>query len=338
MRSPSVLLFIAALTTLTAICLLASIAPPFEPVTELVPVIAVLALLLSLAWIVRRQTFPLWAAIAGASVTATLLVSFGAVGIRGASTGLGQVGNPDIRILSLNLWFENRDLTPTLALIEAEAPDVIVLTEAGEAALMQLAAALPGYPSRFTCEAMPYCGVAIFSRLPGRAIGGGADLAAGLSRPPGNWGAIPLAAAEFRIPGSEDGWFPVIGVHVLRRGGMSADVSSISAVLDAVSGLEDVGGAILAGDFNATDWSWAMRRMDKRLSLKRRTFGIRTWPAPASPLRRYSPAPIFGIDHVFAGPAWSTTDVRRGPDVGSDHYPVLSAFRRVSERRPPAGE
>lgn len=338
MKSLPILLFVGTQSSFAAICLIASVTPSFEPATELVPAITVLSALVSLFWITRRRIFPVWAAAVSAIVAATLMASFGAVAARAARAWPLPGAGSDIQILSLNVWFENRDLTRILALVDAENPDIIVLTEAGEAALSQLAAALPGYPARFTCEAMPYCGVAIFSRLPGRAIEGGADLAAGLTRPPGNWGAIPLAAAEFRIPGSQDDWFPVIGAHVLRRGGTSADAASISALLEAVSDLEHPDRAILAGDFNAPDWSWALRRVDEGVPLKRRTFGVRTWPAPASPLRRYSPLAIFGIDHVFAGSAWSTAKVRRGPDVGSDHYPVLSAFRRLEERRPPGGE
>jgi hypothetical protein len=36
-----------------------------------------------------------------------------------------------------------------------------------------------------------------------------------------------------------------------------------------------------------------------------------------------APAPVMAIDHVFAGQGWPSVDVRRGPRLGSDHYPVV---------------
>lgn len=316
--------------------LAAKVLPVLEPATETVPWTAGAAGLLLLVWLFRRRTVPRTTALGCALVAATLAVGFGPVGWRAASLPRPSGQAADLRVMSLNVWFENRETRRTLELIRAYDPDILILTEAGEAVLEQLSRELPDHPFRYTCEKMPYCGVAILSRLPGRALPGGADLSDGLTRPPGDWGVIPSAAAEFRHADGE--WFPVVAVHLLRRGGLSADSRSIEEALRIISGLEHPERAILAGDFNASDWSWGLRRIDESIGLQRRTFGVRTWPSPSSPVRERLPLALFGIDHVLAGDTWETISVRRGPDVGSDHYPVLSAFRKVGERRPGAGE
>jgi endonuclease/exonuclease/phosphatase (EEP) superfamily protein YafD len=45
-----------------------------------------------------------------------------------------------------------------------------------------------------------------------------------------------------------------------------------------------------------------------------------SWPATRSPI------PILPIDHLYAGPAWRTVNVERGPHLGSDHYPLVATL------------
>ena len=37
----------------------------------------------------------------------------------------------------------------------------------------------------------------------------------------------------------------------------------------------------------------------------------------------HMPLPFLAIDHVYAGAAWRTVSVERGPARGSDHFPVV---------------
>ena len=81
---------------------------------------------------------------------------------------------------------------------------------------------------------------------------------------------------------------------------------------------------ILAGDFNSTPWSFSRRREDAMFGLERRTKALFSWPAGEVSRHRIKvPFPFLAIDHVYAGKAWRTVSVRRGPRLGSDHYPVV---------------
>lgn len=81
---------------------------------------------------------------------------------------------------------------------------------------------------------------------------------------------------------------------------------------------------ILAGDFNSTPWSYALRELDNTAGVIRRDRGLFSFPSGggiADPISL--PVPILPIDHVYAGPGWATVKVERGPRLGSDHYPVV---------------
>ena len=68
---------------------------------------------------------------------------------------------------------------------------------------------------------------------------------------------------------------------------------------------------------------------DGLFGLERRTRALFTWPAGRfSRLRFAAPFPILAIDQVYAGSDWKTVAVRRGPELGSDHYPVVVELAR----------
>ncbi|MBV8593019.1 MAG: endonuclease/exonuclease/phosphatase family protein, partial [Caulobacteraceae bacterium] len=86
---------------------------------------------------------------------------------------------------------------------------------------------------------------------------------------------------------------------------------------------------ILAGDFNSTPWSAALRRLDRALGLERRTRAMFTFPVqPYSRYALWSPLPFLPLDHVFAGEDWKTVRVTVGRNVGSDHLPVVAVLTR----------
>tara|TARA_R110002073_G_scaffold68208_3_gene169467 strand:+ start:55 stop:1074 length:1020 start_codon:yes stop_codon:yes gene_type:complete len=94
---------------------------------------------------------------------------------------------------------------------------------------------------------------------------------------------------------------------------------------------------IVMGDFNAAAPSLALSRMERDFGLQRRTFLLATWPSQGLG-QRFGfgnlplPTMFTGIDHVFAGDAWTTVSVERGPNTGSDHRPVF--VRLVTDARP----
>jgi endonuclease/exonuclease/phosphatase (EEP) superfamily protein YafD len=78
---------------------------------------------------------------------------------------------------------------------------------------------------------------------------------------------------------------------------------------------------IVAGDFNTTPWTFAMRRQDRDLRpLRRQTLFWPTWPAQINMLLRPWNMPFMPIDHIYTGSRWATTRLTRVRVAGSDHF------------------
>ena len=80
---------------------------------------------------------------------------------------------------------------------------------------------------------------------------------------------------------------------------------------------------IVTGDFNSTPWSFSRRRWDEAFTILRRDRAIATWPANRYKRLPWLGAPFLPIDHVYAGSDWATVKVERGPEIDSDHYPLV---------------
>ena len=84
---------------------------------------------------------------------------------------------------------------------------------------------------------------------------------------------------------------------------------------------------IVVGDLNITMWAHHYQRLEEvsRLSNARRGFGIApTWPAWLYPGR-------IPIDHVLVSEDIAVTDFAAGPNIGSDHLPIVVKFTFAEE-------
>ena len=75
--------------------------------------------------------------------------------------------------------------------------------------------------------------------------------------------------------------------------------------------------AIMAGDFNATPWSAGLSVVPDA-GVVRATSLAPTWPA-------HLPAPaVIPINPISVSKHWGVLSNGRGPDIGSDHSPVMA--------------
>jgi endonuclease/exonuclease/phosphatase (EEP) superfamily protein YafD len=80
---------------------------------------------------------------------------------------------------------------------------------------------------------------------------------------------------------------------------------------------------IAAGDFNATAWSPHFQDLVAAGGLRNAIQGhgyVATWPT------WFWPA-LIPIDHVLVKGPLAATPLRRGPGIGSDHYPLIADLR-----------
>ena len=189
-------------------------------------------------------------------------------------------------------------------------PDVLVLEEVDDRWMSSLAPALSGYAHRCERTRDDNFGIALLSRHPftqARVIGvGGAG--------------VPSILAEVAAP---QGRFSVLATHPLPpsgrrnfelRNGQLAEIARLAR--QAPSPL------LLVGDLNTTNWNHYFQRLLETSGLRDSSQGRGvdpTWPAFNILMR-------IPIDHVLHTPAIGIVDRQVGPDVGSDHFPVVVDF------------
>lgn len=221
----------------------------------------------------------------------------------------------DLKIIQFNAWATDGDVERSAAWLLKQNADIILIEEGSGplAALLK-----PGYPYKTTCADPAYCSSMIFAKR--RPIAkGGLQTAVSDSHLPGAW-------ATFRLQdGSE---FTAVNVHYVwpyPAGPQQQQAVRLARALEGFSKDE----LIVTGDFNSTPWSFSLRRQDGMFGIKRRTRALPTWPAmELSRLKIPVLFPILPIDHVYAGANWRTVSIKRGPKLGSDHYPLLVELAR----------
>lgn len=220
-----------------------------------------------------------------------------------------------IKIIQFNVWRENPELGQVIAWLQSEQPD-FVLVEESSPALRDWVVARTGWSvAGAKTTAM------IFSRSPYLVM----HRPKSTSQDGFTWVNASYATAS--------GPVEIVVTHFMRptQWPAPAQVRAMAAVLSKLPRDR----LILGGDFNATPWSAALRAGDRAFGLTRRDRALPTWPADAIADRPFRfPAPFMPIDHVYAGPGWATVSVRRGPRLGSDHYPVVVTLAPVPSAAP----
>jgi endonuclease/exonuclease/phosphatase (EEP) superfamily protein YafD len=213
-----------------------------------------------------------------------------------------------VRLIQFNAWELNREPEAAAGWIDGERPDVVAVEELSPA----FRAALER--RGFRGERGLNEGIAIFSRS--------ARVHEPFMVPLADWPLLPeFARASFTAPGGH-GAFSLVAVHL--RWPTKPHAWRQTLRLAEFLDLYGSDRLILVGDFNLTPWSFTLRQLDHRIGLERRDRLSLTWPARVSVQeRQYSTPAILPIDHVYAGSAWRTVRVRRGPSMGSDHYPLV---------------
>ena len=219
-----------------------------------------------------------------------------------------------LKLIEVNAWYRNLDGGRIVRWIQEEQPDVVVILEGSPLLAEELHAVT---------------GLHVF-------VGSGATIATRETplREHVAWEVreLPGAPTEFAwvdLPGAGTP-FTIVGVHCQwpipsrHAWGQDRNIAALTARLDRSP-------LILAGDFNSTQWSFRQRIADAAFGIRRRDRATPTWPARLPIFGGAGfPAPFLSIDHIYAGPAWRTVSVRRGPALGSDHYPLVAVLARAA--------
>jgi endonuclease/exonuclease/phosphatase (EEP) superfamily protein YafD len=226
-----------------------------------------------------------------------------------------------VRIIALNAFGFRATLQPTLDYLRRTPADFVVLSEVDQTDDKALEALRGVYPYFTRCQSAPDCQTLILSRWPPLTEGETPLLAPrdlGMDNSP-RW-----AAATYEIAGAP---VRLIGVHLASFRYANRRQEELAAL--ARTARAAPAGLIIAGDFNATPWSFTLRRFHEQSGLSPQTPPIASWPSPIpNTYGLPAPFPYLAIDHIYAGSGWRLTAFERGPSTSSDHFPVEARMER----------
>jgi endonuclease/exonuclease/phosphatase (EEP) superfamily protein YafD len=126
------------------------------------------------------------------------------------------------------------------------------------------------------------------------------------------------------------GWpepISVLGIHPL-----APTDEERAALRDAQLGFatewagDRTGAFLVAGDFNATPWSWPFRRLIGETDLRNSQIGFGLQPSFSAETNLLLRVPI---DHLLHSPALEVINRSLGPFLGSDHFPLVVDLQLV---------
>lgn len=240
-----------------------------------------------------------------AAVSAALaLVNAAAIFLPLMSAAPHAPATEHVRVVWANLEYAPDALAAIAALAEKTDADIIALTELPNGDTRWAQEALPRYPGAVSAPENSVFSIALHARSAFADGGAIVDMPADWSHA-ARWAQTPDDVRVIALHPTP----PVGGVATMER-----DAVIAAAARDAAAAPV----SLLVGDFNATPWSRVMIGL-KKAGLRRVDCGA-PW---ASTWRSKLPLAGIPIDHAYIGSDVRGATCRVGPDIGSDHYPLI---------------
>ena len=260
--------------------------------------------------IFQRRPFAAMACAALLAINAAPIIPY----VTAQAQPADEAGSP-LRVMTYNMHGRTTQRAAFLEFVHAEQPDVILLTEVPNYYDWLTDGLGADYPHRIDGNSGRPHDLMVFSRWPVA----GFQIDRNVDR------ALPVLAADLCEEGVKEPsqCVRLVGLHAAAPFGKAADMQDAQFAL-AARLLADAppGRAILAGDLNMTPWAPDFGRLIGVTGLRDTALGrsvTATW---------MSRQPMVGlaIDHVLASPQIGVRDYLVGPDLGSDHLPVIAGL------------
>ena len=231
-------------------------------------------------------------------------------------------GETQVRLLSLNVLYTNKDYDAVEQLVVDVDPDIICFVEFSAEWQAAFATRLPEYKHVRYQPRGGLLGNVIYSRVPFSPID--EDV-------PVQDIKLGFAAAKFDFDGQV---VNLVNIHTSSPGRFQRWIWREEHIMD----IERLAGrfswrehVVMVGDFNCTSHSRSFRRMilESRMRDSRAGKGIQnSWPSWLMPLQ-------ICIDHVLVSEYVHVHGRRVERNVGSDHYPIVTdlSFNRPKKKK-----
>jgi endonuclease/exonuclease/phosphatase (EEP) superfamily protein YafD len=266
----------------------------------------VLLLAAALAALMLRRSKLAFVAVVLAAVNAAVMGIPVAATATATATAIGARTRGSLRVLVTNVEVGNTDFAAVDRLVAQSRPDVLGVIELTPPMARHLHAALPLYRVRILEVRGDAYGIGVYSRLP--------LLSAKIARFPAD--GPPTVVARVRVAGKP---VSVVVTHVHTTFAGSIHVRHLDAL--AAAALSQLGQrVVVCGDFNTPPWSGPLREFAADAHV-RDLYGGRAWAGYSWPTWGYGLR--VPLDNCFVSNSVAVTGHHDGPDVGSDHRPLV---------------
>jgi endonuclease/exonuclease/phosphatase (EEP) superfamily protein YafD len=306
--SPATVVGLAVLAVLSVASMLSVMSPlgwPFELFVHFRPqyVVASMLVAMLLAWLGRWR--PAAVALTLAALHAWPVVPSSEAGAAGVACE-----GPGLTVATVNLWFRNPDPGALVSWLASGPADLVMLQEVTDEWAGALVRLSDEYPYQWLLPRQDAYGIGVISRHPLDTAS--VDLAGdGL---PSLAGSVEIDDRRLRFIGLHTRWPVLPGLARHRDAALFGAADQVRA---------DDTPAVLLGDLNLSPHAARYEQLLDRGGLQdvfpRRAWQP-TWMAGFWPL-------ALRIDHVLVSGGLCVEEARIGPDVGSDHRPVISRLK-----------
>ena len=213
------------------------------------------------------------------------------------------------RLMLINVHALSGDPDRVRRTVAESAPDILVLQEINERWITELSDLRDTYPNSVVEPREDDFGVALFSKLPLLQ----SDIVFIGSA------GVPSIEATLDANGEP---LRILATHPLPPGGPDYSAWRNEQLQLMAERVDASRPFLLVGDLNTTPWNFHFRQLLARSGLRNSAvgFGVQpSWPT-------FNPLFWIPLDHVLHSPCIIVTARKTGPDVGSDHYPVIVDF------------
>lgn len=212
----------------------------------------------------------------------------------------------NLRILQFNVLTTNTHRGRLISLVAQEDPDILILQEINQPWVNALEALSEGYPHTYIYPRNDNFGMGLYSKLPLHN-----------ARMSYATRGVPGILAEIKVNGRTIRLFNFHALPPVSRRALAARNTQLAAFKPFVESQSDL--VIVVGDMNTAMWSpfYTDAIREAGLINSRQGFGtVPTWPA-------WFPLLSIPLDHCLLSPEIRVLDTRAGPNIGSDHYPMI---------------
>ena len=224
-----------------------------------------------------------------------------------AASDAGYAGADTLKVLHANVHASNDDYQRVIDYVIDEDPDLIFIQEVSPQWAIQLHALRNRWRHGHVVARDDNFGIAVFSKHGFQQVGHIDSAPLGY---PTIVGALEIGGRSLNLVNTHP-MVPMRPDFHAARNQQLMDIAKLVAGFD--------GSTLLTGDLNSSVWDPSLQDFERSSGLvnARRGYGLLpTWPTFFAP-------GMIPIDHAYTSPDITIIDIRTGPDIGSDHLPLV---------------